>query len=134
IDARMPLVDRFFKVGFHDQKYMRFAYIYIRVAAPSTFCPATANERIAARSVAMAAVCAEAGVPFVPTFDALRSGGAWMRGVEDGDGAHPGAAGYEEFTRVVAGPVLDWLRSLPDVEPGCLSCPARLRVCGRGLR
>lgn len=77
-----------------------------------------ANERIVARSVAMAAVCAEAGVPFVPTFDALRSGGAWMRGVEDGDGAHPGAAGYEEFTRVVAGPVLDWLRSLPDVEPG----------------
>src|SRR5699024_11463258 len=81
IDARMPLVDRFFKVGFHDQKYMRFAYIYIRVAAPSTFCPATSRPRIAARSVAMAAVCAEAGVPFVPTFDALRSGGAWKRGV-----------------------------------------------------
>src|SRR5699024_1482889 len=47
IDARMPLVDRFFKVGFHDQKYMRFAYIYIRVAAPSTFCPATSRPRCA---------------------------------------------------------------------------------------
>lgn len=76
------------------------------------------NERIAARSAAMAAVCAEAGVPFVPTFDALRPGGAWMRGVEVGDGAHSDSAGYEEFTQVIAGPVLDWLRSLPDVEPG----------------
>lgn len=76
------------------------------------------NERIAARATAMAAVCAEAGVPFVPTFDSLRPGGAWMREVAAGDGAHPGPAGYEEFAQVVSGPVLEWLRSLPDVEPG----------------
>lgn len=76
------------------------------------------NERIAARAAAMAAVCAEAGVPFVPTFDSLRPGGAWMREVTAGDGAHPGPAGYEEFAGVISGPVLGWLRSLPDVEPG----------------
>lgn len=73
------------------------------------------NERISARAAAMAEVCAEAGVPFVPTFEALRPGGAWMREVTAGDGAHPGPAGYEEFARVVAGPVLGWLWSLPVV-------------------
>lgn len=76
------------------------------------------NERVIARAAVIAEACAGAGVPFVPTFDALRSGGAWMREVEAGDGAHPGSAGYEEFAQVVSGPVLDWLRALPDVEPG----------------
>lgn len=71
-----------------------------------------ANERVAARSAAIGAVCAEAGVPFVPTFETLRGGGAWMDGVAARDGAHPDAAGYEEFARVISAPVLDWLRSL----------------------
>ena len=76
------------------------------------------NERIAARAEAIAAVCAEAAVPFVPTFDALRSGGAWMREVAEGDGAHPGPDGYAQFADVISRPVLDWLRELPDTEPG----------------
>ena len=76
------------------------------------------NERIVARAGAMARACEEAGVPFVPTFDALLPGGAWMREVAAGDGAHPGPGGYEQFARVVSAPVLDWLRALPDVEPG----------------
>lgn len=76
------------------------------------------NERIAARAEAIAAVCAEAAVPFVPTFDALRSGGAWMREVASGDGAHPGPDGYAQFADVISRPVLDWLRELPDTEPG----------------
>ena len=76
------------------------------------------NERTAARAAAIAAVCAEAGVPFVPTFDALLPGGAWMREVAAGDGAHPGPEGYAQFADVISGPVLEWLRLLPDVEPG----------------
>ena len=39
------------------------------------------NELIAARSAAIAAVCAEAGVPFVPTYDTLRADETWMDGV-----------------------------------------------------
>lgn len=76
------------------------------------------NERIEARAGAIAAVCEESGIPFVPTFDALRPGGAWMREVEAGDGAHPGPGGYEQLTAAIARPVLDWLHALPDVEPG----------------
>lgn len=76
------------------------------------------NVRVEARAAAMAATCAGAGVPFVPTFGVLRTGGAWMREVTAGDGAHPGRDGYGQFAEVVSGPVLDWLRSLPDVEPG----------------
>ncbi|MBB1019157.1 G-D-S-L family lipolytic protein [Dietzia sp. DQ11-71] len=76
------------------------------------------NERIAARAETMAQVCDEAGVPFVPTFDVLLAGGQWMREVAAGDGAHPGPGGYEQFGQVISGPVLEWLRLLPDVEPG----------------
>ena len=76
------------------------------------------NERVAARAEAMARVCGEAGVPFVKTFDVLLAGGAWMREVAAGDGAHPGPGGYEQFAQAVSGPVLEWLRLLPDVEPG----------------
>lgn len=68
------------------------------------------DERIAARSEVIGAVCAEAGVPFVPTFDALRAGEVWARSVADRDGIHPGAAGYEELAGVVSGPVVEWLR------------------------
>lgn len=75
------------------------------------------NDRITARAEAIATTCAEAGVPFMPTFDALRAGGAWMREVHAGDGAHPGPDGYAQFADVISGPVLDWLRGLPDVEP-----------------
>lgn len=76
------------------------------------------NERIAARAETMAKVCDEAGVPFVPTFDVLLAGGQWMREVAAGDGAHHGPGGYEQFGQVISGPVLEWLRLLPDVEPG----------------
>ena len=76
------------------------------------------NERVELRSAAMARECRAAGVPFVPTFDALRPGGAWMRDVAAGDGAHPGPEGYAQFADVISGPVLDWLGSLPDSEPG----------------
>lgn len=76
------------------------------------------NERVAARAEAIAAVCAEADVPFVPTFDVLLAGGAWMREVAAGDGAHPGPAGYAQFADAIARPVLDWLHALPDTEPG----------------
>ncbi|MCD2263078.1 G-D-S-L family lipolytic protein [Dietzia aurantiaca] len=76
------------------------------------------NARTAARAEAIASVCAEAGVPFVPTFDALRPGGAWMREVAAGDGAHPGPGGYAQFAEAITRPVLDWLRALPDAEPG----------------
>ena len=76
------------------------------------------NARTVARAEAIASVCAEAGVPFVPTFDALRPGGAWMREVAVGDGAHPGPGGYAQFAETITRPVLDWLRALPDAEPG----------------
>lgn len=88
------------------------------VVGPPPVAWAEVNERIAARASAIAAVCSGAGVPFVPTFDALLPGGAWMREVAAGDGAHPGPGGYAQFTAVIARPVLDWLHALPDVEPG----------------
>lgn len=72
------------------------------------------NARTRARAHAIAAVCTEVGVPFVPTFDALDAEGTWMQEVMAGDGAHPGPAGYEEFARVVSPSIIGWLNRVVD--------------------
>lgn len=46
--------------------------------------------------------CDRAGVPFLDVLPALAdAGGAWMREIAAGDGAHPGAAGYAALAAVV---------------------------------
>jgi lysophospholipase L1-like esterase len=61
-----------------------------------------ANERIASLSSALLALCAEQGVPFFDAFAPLAKSRLWMREVADGDGAHPGAAGYTLFADLLS--------------------------------
>ena len=51
----------------------------------------------------MQVVCASVGVPFLPVFTSLHKSTIWMDEVRAGDGAHPSAAGYAEFARLVVG-------------------------------
>ncbi|WP_240341543.1 GDSL-type esterase/lipase family protein [Dietzia sp. Alg238-R159] len=67
------------------------------------------NERSAARSEAIGRLCKELDIPFVPTFDALIRNSVWTTSVADSDGAHPDFAGWEEFTSVVAPPIIEWI-------------------------
>ncbi|MFF0541339.1 GDSL-type esterase/lipase family protein [Nocardia thailandica] len=60
------------------------------------------NEAIAELDAAFAAVCATAGVEYVPVYAALGASAAWMAEVAAIDGAHPGAAGYDELAALIA--------------------------------
>lgn len=46
-------------------------------------------------------VCAEAGVPFVNVSESLIRSETWLEEIAASDEAHPAAAGYEEFARIV---------------------------------
>jgi lysophospholipase L1-like esterase len=79
---------------------------------PAAIDDEAANDRIADLSAAFAELCERRGVPFAPLVDALRGSEVWRRELAAGDGAHPGAAGYEEMARLVlAAGWIDWLRS-----------------------
>lgn len=79
---------------------------------PAAIDDEAANDRIVDLSSAYAEVCARRQVPFAPLAEALRASEAWRRELAAGDGAHPGAAGYEEMARLVlAAGFIDWLRS-----------------------
>lgn len=59
------------------------------------------NARIAALSEALARVCAPLDVPYLDVFTPLVGHAVWRRETALGDGAHPGAAGYEALADLV---------------------------------
>ncbi|HWO84145.1 MAG TPA: GDSL-type esterase/lipase family protein [Solirubrobacterales bacterium] len=82
------------------------------VVGPAAIDDEAENERIADLSRAFEELCARREVPFVPLVENLRSSEPWRRELAAGDGAHPGARGYEEMARLVlAAGWIDWLRS-----------------------
>jgi acyl-CoA thioesterase I len=81
------------------------------VVGPAAIDDETGNDRIAELSGAFAELCDGYGVPFVPLVEALRGSEVWRRELAAGDGAHPGAAGYEEMARLIlAAGWIEWLR------------------------
>lgn len=51
-------------------------------------------------------------MPFVSVVERLLASPVWMEQIADGDGAHPGAEGYDALADLVlAGGWLDWLRA-----------------------
>jgi acyl-CoA thioesterase I len=84
------------------------------VVGPAAVEDAEHNQRIHSLSVAFASVCTERGAPFVSVIEPLLASTVWMDDVAAGDGAHPGAAGYDALARrVLDGGWLDWLRASP---------------------
>lgn len=81
------------------------------------------NERTAARSVAIGRLCTELDIPFVPTFDALARNSVWANSVADSDGAHPDFGGWEEFTAVVAQPIIEWIAVLEKAQRSGIARP-----------
>jgi len=62
------------------------------------------NQRIEALSYALAALCKDIGVPYLPVFEKLHDHTSWIREAHEVDGAHPGAEGYA----ALAGLVQEW--------------------------
>jgi len=67
-------------------------------------------------------VCAERGVRYVAVAAALADSAVWIEEQAAGDGAHPGARGYDLLARLLLdGGLLDWLHAPADaaaVIPG----------------
>jgi acyl-CoA thioesterase I len=70
------------------------------------------NDRSAVLDEGFVQVCREAGVPYVPVLASLRADEVWRREVRDGDGAHPGAAGYAHLADLVAPFWRPWVHRL----------------------
>jgi len=82
------------------------------VVGPAATVEEIANERIAGLSRAFEDLCRAQETPFVPLVEQLRASESWCAELAAGDGAHPGARGYEEMARLVlAAGWIDWLRS-----------------------
>ncbi|WP_306364460.1 GDSL-type esterase/lipase family protein [Nocardia sp. CC227C] len=81
----------------------------VLVVAPPPVADAAHTDRIAALDERFATHCDAVGVPYLRVHTALRDNRVWMAEVAAGDGAHPGAAGYDEFAELSAPYWLRWL-------------------------
>lgn len=77
------------------------------VVGPPPISDPAQNERIAALDMTFLSICRDAGVGYARVFDPLSADPVWMRQVAQGDGAHPGAHGYQRLADLV------WTRRLP---------------------
>lgn len=73
----------------------------VLVVGPPPVADDDVNARIAALDARLAAAAAALGVPFVSTAGPLLDDPVWCEQVAAGDGAHPGAAGYERLASLV---------------------------------
>lgn len=68
------------------------------------------NRRIMALTKSFAEVCDERDVPFIGVAETLLESPVWMSQVSAGDGAHPGAEGYQTIAQLlIDGGLLAWL-------------------------
>ncbi len=86
------------------------------VVGPAPIDDSEQNRRIAELSASFAKVCDEQDAPFIAVFPTLLESSLWMSEVSAGDGAHPGAAGYQTLAQLlIEKGLLAWLTAKPDV-------------------
>jgi lysophospholipase L1-like esterase len=72
-----------------------------------------ADARVRELTEAFGALCAARGTPYVPVAEQLLRSGTWLAEAAAGDGAHPGAGGYDELARLIlAGGIGEWIAAL----------------------
>jgi len=82
------------------------------VIGPAPVDDAQQNERIQALSASFSEVCSNAGVRFIGVVEQLLAAELWMTQVMAGDGAHPGAEGYDMLADLIlAAGWTGWLRA-----------------------
>ncbi len=79
------------------------------VVGPPPVDDAEQLERTRWLSADFAAACVALYVPYVDVLDGLAADPDWTAEVAAGDGAHPGAAGYAAYARIVLPHWLRWL-------------------------
>ncbi|MEV6390880.1 DUF459 domain-containing protein [Nocardia xishanensis] len=79
------------------------------VVAPPPIDDDAHNARTARLDERFAEICAAAGTPYVRVHHELRANEVWMREVRAGDGAHPGAGGYDAIAALILPAWREWL-------------------------
>ncbi len=69
------------------------------------------NRRIQELSQSFEELAQKLDVPFLSVFEPLQEDAIWMKEVNEDDGAHPGAGGYERLASLVAQWPFWWFRS-----------------------
>ena len=82
----------------------------ILMVSPPPIADQEQNYRISSLSQQFALVCSEINVPYLDIFSRLDKSNVWLNEVKGNDGAHPRAAGYQEFAEIVQNwePWLTW--------------------------
>jgi lysophospholipase L1-like esterase len=89
---------------------MTAAGLGVYVVGPAPVSETEHRRRIGDLSAAFGPVCEERQVPYASVFEPLLDSLDWIGGLERGDGAHPGAAGYEALAELlVEVGLVDWL-------------------------
>lgn len=70
------------------------------------------NERIIALDALLEAECARHSVPYVSVVRQMQGHDVWRRDVREGDGAHPGAGGYDALAAFLRPAWDSWLAAL----------------------
>ena len=73
----------------------------VLMVGPTPISDETMGREIKTLSDSFGSICESEGVPFLDVFDRLLASEAWMGGVTTGDGAHPGAPGYDALASIV---------------------------------
>lgn len=73
----------------------------ILMVSPPPIADQAQNYRISSLSQQFALVCSEINVPYLDIFSKLKKSNVWLNELEANDGAHPRAAGYQEFAEIV---------------------------------
>lgn len=73
----------------------------VLMIGPAAILDTAQTQRIQALSQHYAQVCGDLGVPYLEVAQPLAHSSIWMAEVAAGDGAHPDAAGYAEYARLV---------------------------------
>ncbi|MEU2033565.1 DUF459 domain-containing protein [Nocardia amamiensis] len=81
----------------------------VLMVAPPPIADDEHNARTAALDARFAQTCAASGVPYVGVYQPLCDNAVWASEVRAGDGAHPGAAGYDEIAALIAPQWREWL-------------------------
>ncbi|MBV6623879.1 MAG: lipase [Rivularia sp. (in: Bacteria)] len=73
----------------------------VLVVSPPPIDDEEQNQRISDLSTEFEKVCSQLNVPYLDVVSDLLKSNIWMDDIKKYDGAHPRAAGYQEFARIV---------------------------------
>ena len=73
----------------------------ILMVSPPPIADQEQNYRISSLSQQFTLVCNEINVPYLDIFSRLTKSNVWIKELQGNDGAHPRAAGYQEFAHII---------------------------------